>query len=139
MNQLSDITFFKQLEKESDKQTVLKCLRQLQYKEYVKDDVIFKRGDRGDHFYIILRGKISLYIPQTGQSGTPPQKAKRKDQTQQFLVDMVRINQLTDGQSFGELALVRETPRMATVVCETDCQMATLSKMDYKMVIAVRA
>ena len=39
--------------------------------------------------------------------------------------------QLSTGKSFGELALINNKPRAATVKCITDCHFAVISKQDY--------
>jgi hypothetical protein len=42
---------------------------------------------------------------------------------------MVKVNTLVAGQAFGELALLRSGPRMATILCnDTECIFATLTK-----------
>jgi len=42
---------------------------------------------------------------------------------------------LEKGSSFGELALIDNKPRMATVICETDCIFAVLKKQEYKNIL----
>ena len=49
-------------------------------------------------------------------------------QKQQWFVEVVR---LTDGQAFGELALINDKPRAATVMCLTQCYFATISREQY--------
>jgi CRP-like cAMP-binding protein len=38
---------------------------------------------------------------------------------------------LTAGKAFGELALINNRPRAATIKCLTDCHFATIKKEDY--------
>ena len=42
----------------------------------------------------------------------------------------------TAGQYFGELALIYEAPRSATVVADTDWHLAVLTKEDYDEILA---
>jgi CRP/FNR family cyclic AMP-dependent transcriptional regulator len=66
---------------------------------YDADDPIVKEGSTGTALYIILSGKA---------------RVEREGQT---------IGELSPGEFFGELALIEEHPRTATVVAvtETDC------------------
>jgi len=43
--------------------------------------------------------------------------------------------QLQAGQSFGELALINDKPRAATIMCLTDCYFAVIDKSDYAKVL----
>ena len=44
---------------------------------------------------------------------------------------MGEVHQLSTGSSFGELALINNEPRKATVQCISDCYFAVLEKKDY--------
>ena len=45
-----------------------------------------------------------------------------------FLLSLLKVNELSEGDSFGERALINEAARLATVVCETDCFFGVLNK-----------
>ena len=47
----------------------------------------------------------------------------------------IEIAQLSTGSSFGELALINNEPRKATIICLTDCFFAVLDKHDYNKVL----
>ena len=64
-------------------------------KEAEEDEVIINQGDEGDNFYIIDVGSLDVYV-----NGT-------------------KVVSLTEGASFGELALIYGTPRAATVRATT--------------------
>jgi CRP-like cAMP-binding protein len=42
---------------------------------------------------------------------------------------------LTSGKAFGELALIKNKPRAATIICLEDCHFAVMSKSDYEKVL----
>lgn len=42
---------------------------------------------------------------------------------------------LGTGAAFGELALITDQPRSATVVCKTQCSFAVLEKEDYQQIL----
>ena len=44
---------------------------------------------------------------------------------------MLDVVQLKTGKSFGELALIKNKPRAATIKCNEDCHFAIMSKSDY--------
>lgn len=43
---------------------------------------------------------------------------------------------LKSGKSFGELALIKNKPRAATIKCTEECHIASMSKADYEKVLA---
>ena len=65
-------------------------------KEANEGEVIIQQGDEGDNFYIIDQGCVDIYV-----NGTKV------------------VEGLTEGASFGELALIYGTPRAATVTTVT--------------------
>lgn len=67
-------------------------------RRYGADDVIVREGESGIAFYIILSG--SARVEQHGET----------------------IGRLTAGDFFGELALIEEEPRTATVVAAEDTE-----------------
>eukprot|EP00294_Goniomonas_avonlea_P005610 CAMPEP_0114543934 /NCGR_PEP_ID=MMETSP0114-20121206/2615_1 /TAXON_ID=31324 /ORGANISM="Goniomonas sp, Strain m" /LENGTH=783 /DNA_ID=CAMNT_0001728295 /DNA_START=249 /DNA_END=2596 /DNA_ORIENTATION=- len=78
--------------------------------------IIINQGERGDHFYIIESGKFSVFIEHDGQKVF----AKEFD---------------TPGQSFGELALLHNAPRAATVAATTPCVLFRLARYDFRQAL----
>jgi ATP-binding cassette subfamily B protein len=70
---------------------------------------VFCEGDLGDKFYIVARGTLTVWV------NTPdgPQK---------------QIRTMDDGDHFGEISLMEDTPRTATVRTSTDCIFLTLAR-----------
>jgi len=71
-------------------------------REYRATEPVFYQGDPGLGMYIIQDGEVSIRILD-------------KDGEERELA------LLTDGDFFGELALLDESPRSANAVCKTDC------------------
>ncbi|WP_027086543.1 ABC transporter transmembrane domain-containing protein [Cohnella panacarvi] len=71
------------------------------------DDIVIREGEEGNKFYIIVRGKFE--VSRSGSDGQPQ-----------------RLAVLQDGDHFGEIALLRNIPRTATV---TSLGSATLLSM----------
>lgn len=89
----------------------------LQTVTFKKGETIVKQGDVGDQFFIVEEGECQVdkvYAPDT-----PPQE----------------VMQCKSGDYFGELALLNNEPRAATVVASTDCKLLTLSRKTFKMLL----
>jgi MFS family permease len=65
---------------------------------------IVTEGERGDDFYVIVRGGVEVTA-----TGKPPQP-------------------LHEGESFGEIALLREVPRTATVTATVDAEVLAIGR-----------
>ena len=66
-----------------------------------------RQGDRGREFFILLEGEAEV----------------RKDGR--------RVNTLTEGEFFGEIALVTKMPRTASVTAKTDVQVLVITERDF--------
>jgi CRP-like cAMP-binding protein len=51
-------------------------------------------------------------------------------------MEETQISLISTGQSFGELALLNDEPRTATIRCVTDCHMAFLTKQYYQKILS---
>jgi len=75
---------------------------------YPQDRWIVHEGDPGDKFYIIVRGRATVF--RKGDLG-----------------EERRVAVLEDGDYFGEIALVRNVPRTASVRSISDCILLSLA------------
>ncbi|HPW56796.1 MAG: ATP-binding cassette domain-containing protein [Thermoanaerobaculaceae bacterium] len=73
---------------------------------------VVREGTAGDRFYVIARGKVEVVLGADG--------------------DERRLAVLTDGDFFGELALLADTPRVATVRTLQPSAFLTLGKQDFQ-------
>jgi hypothetical protein len=71
---------------------------------FAAGDVVIKRGEVGDRFYVIASGEVEVDI---------------SDQV---------LRRLGAGQSFGEVALLRDVPRTADVVAVTDLELFAIAR-----------
>jgi CRP-like cAMP-binding protein len=60
-------------------------------------DVIFSKGDPGSAMYVVLEGEVELHIGKKVVATLGPR------------------------EPFGEMALIDESPRVATAIAKTDC------------------
>ncbi len=88
------------------------------YRSKRKGAVVFNQGDPGSTFYIVLSGSVSVSV-----------RASESDAEAQ-------VATLYNGDSFGELALLREgSVRSATVRAETDVEFLVISRGDYNRIL----
>ena len=123
---LDNLKFFSELEERS--QVVRACCKHLTYEIGHKDSVVFRKGDPGDKFYIILSGCLGVYI----------HTIVKREVLQEAGVALVKsslelqeVRELRAGDTFGELALITNSQRAATVQCKTECHLAVMEKADY--------
>lgn len=100
---LSSSFMFMNLEP-SDKQTVINAIKVTEVAEGVK---IINEGDEGDCLYVIASGVVDCYKNIKGEE--------------------LMVKTCTVGDAFGELALLYNCPRAASVVCR---EAATLLELD---------
>lgn len=83
---------------------------------YEPGEVIFKEGDIGDYLYIIADGKVEVYQTKDGTDKT--------------------IATLSKGEYFGEMALLNQKMRTASVRCIQPTNLLALKKTDFGALIA---
>jgi ATP-binding cassette subfamily B protein len=102
--------------KEADSGTLVKLIQSLKVKRVDKGTRIIKQGDAGDLFYIIHMGKVSVKI----KKGWFSSKV---------------VAHLTNGDCFGEMALVTNEPRSATVTAVEYTELFTLAREEFNNII----
>lgn len=83
---------------------------------YKAGDFIFLEGDRESHFYIIESGTVQIFTKKPNG-------------------ERVNICQLTDGESFGEFALLDNSPRSASAKAITDVVLVKVSEEGYNQLL----
>lgn len=74
-------------------------------------EIVFRQGDLGDALYIILNGEVDVIIDSDDSS------------------EVVAV--LTAGDYFGELALLNDHHRSATIQCKTPVDVLTMRRADF--------
>jgi MFS family permease len=82
--------------------------------ELATGSVLFHRGEEGDRFYILTSGTLAIGLPEG---------VKREDAPGYV----------------GEIALLRDVPRTATVEAETACELWALERADFLAVVSGNA
>ncbi len=84
---------------------------------YRPGDFIIKQGETGDVFYIVIEGSAKA-TKATGSSG-----------------EATEVMKYNHGDYFGELALLKNEPRAANVVAETQLKVASLERHSFKRML----
>ncbi len=83
--------------------------RILNHRQYKNGETIFRHDDPAGGMYIIIKGKVQVVFEPTQQV----------------------IAELYDGNFFGELALIDESPRSATVIAKMDSKILGFFQSDF--------
>lgn len=89
------------------------------------DDVIIKYGDHGMTYYILSTGSVKVTVYQDGTDPNDPDIDNKIKFTKN----------LDKGAGFGELALLYNDRRSATITAQEDCQTYTLDGKLFKAII----
>lgn len=84
-------------------------------KEYNDGDVIIKQGDPGEEFYVVDSGVPEVYVNKDGAE--------------------VKVLTYGEGDAFGELALMYNAPRAATVKANGAVKVWALDRLTFKVIL----
>lgn len=73
-------------------------------------ELVFQKGDRGSAMYLVLAGRVEIFLPPAGGAGR------------------VVLKEVGEGEHFGELALLDDKPRSASAETRTDCVLLELMR-----------
>ncbi|GMH51816.1 hypothetical protein TrRE_jg4284 [Triparma retinervis] len=83
----------------------------------VKDGAyVINQGEQGEHFYVVDDGSLDIYVKMGGSEakvGVP----------------------LVKGAAFGELALMYNTPRAATIKAASDCKLWAIDRSTFRTIV----
>ncbi|CAK9787138.1 unnamed protein product [Cutaneotrichosporon oleaginosum] len=123
---IKDNFLFKNLDEEQE-MDVLTAMREV---NIPAKDIIIQQGDAGDYFYIVERGELEVFVKKDGQSldlaaGDSETLGKR-------------VVVYHEGASFGELALMHNAPRAASIVSTTPCTLWALDRVSFRTILLDR-
>src|ERR671932_1223119 len=98
-------------------ETIAQLLRERRLRE---GELLCRQGEPGDALFIVTGGRIRLSTVDPGGN----EKV---------------LTYFTDGQFFGEMALLTGAPRSATATAETDSQVLVLAKHDFDQLLATHS
>ena len=83
-------------------------LRAMRDEAYVRGEVVVREGEPGSHLYLLLEGEVEVFI----DYGLPTERL---------------VNTLAAVTSFGEMAVLDDETRTATIVVSKDARLASLA------------
>jgi CRP-like cAMP-binding protein len=51
-------------------------------------------------------------------------------------LNLEEVSLIYPGKSFGELALINDNPRLASIIAKTECHLAVLGKKEFKLILS---
>jgi NTE family protein len=112
LDQLVDFLLPTELFRDAERKVVLKLARELEVIFLPSQDTLVEEGDHGDEMFIIYWGRLRVF--------------QKRDGEEKF------IGELGARDSVGEIALLIDQPRMATVKAIRDTVLIKLTKKTYQ-------
>ena len=82
----------------------------------------FKEGDIGDAFYVLTKGEVEVSKIINGNKTV-----------------LTTIKSTDESNFFGEMALVEDLPRNATIIAKTDCEILQIEKKNFDMLLRINS
>ena len=112
---LSQVNVFERLSKHE-----LKIVKNaVHVRHYVPNEAIFKQGDPGSGMYIIMNGRVGIFLD------IPNQSPKL-------------LSELENGDFFGEIALLDSSPRTAAAIALENCSIIGFYRPDLMDILKVK-
>ncbi|KAL7538841.1 hypothetical protein ACHAWF_006228 [Thalassiosira exigua] len=88
----------------------------MQLQEFDEGEFVMRQGDDGDYFYVVEEGEVSFHV------------AVDEEQS-------VRVGTGSRGSTFGELALLYDSPRAASVMAETPLKLYKIDQRTFRVLL----
>ena len=113
LKKISEVSFFKMFS--NDSEVIQKIAAMCTARSFRKGKTIIEEGDYGDELFILLSGEIDII--------------KKTLQNERYLV--TTLNAGMGGINVGELALIDNDQRSASVVAKTNCEALVICRNDF--------
>lgn len=99
-----------------DTATLDELVEVFEYQHLLRGQTLFQQGDPGDAFYLVLSGRLKILV----------NSAEKNSKS---------VGELLPGESFGELSLISEQARSASIVAVRDAELAKLPKAQFQKIL----
>ena len=99
-----------------DEEAIQAVRSRLRWVEVAGGDTLMRQGDRGEALYLLVSGRLRVYI--------------EEDQQRRVVREIAR------GEVVGEMSLYTDAPRSATLVAIRDSVLVSLEKADFNRLLA---
>ncbi len=86
---------------------------------YKSGDVVVREGESGETFYLIRSGRVRVSTRGMGSQG-----------------EEIELGKMGEGSFFGEVSLLTDKPRTATVTADGDLELMELTRNDFNGIVA---
>lgn len=90
-------------------------------------EVVIEQGAAGDFFYIVENGRLDVFVNKEGQV-LDLEKGDRQGLGK-------KVAECSEGSSFGELALMHNAPRAASIISLTPCTLWALDRVSFRTIL----
>ena len=97
--------------KETASHNLINIVKLMKIKNYKENEIIFREGEIGDKLYMIKKGRVKVFT------------------------NNKYMRELGEGSCFGEVALLLDEPRTATIIASCDCKICYLTKEDFTSLV----
>ena len=104
-----------------DAKTLQVCINAMSEVSFAEGDLVIKQGDEGDYFYVVESGTLDCFV-QKDPSLWLMQKAVANEAGDKG----AKVTDYVAGHTFGELSLMYNTPRAATLVATSACTLLAM-------------
>jgi CRP/FNR family cyclic AMP-dependent transcriptional regulator len=112
---LEEITMFRGLSKEDIDNIASKTV----IRQYPKNTVVVSQGDETDSFYIIMQGKVDVFL--------------HNDKGKEIIINTLGVR-----EAFGELAPLGRIPRQASIITTEDSKFGIISRQVFMDTLLTR-
>lgn len=129
---------------QNKKPIVFDLLSSLRCHVVQKHDVVFYTGERSAKFYLIIQGQVKVLMNEakTELTECPIPGLYEKQMSDKKLFpnrenrwEFKIVATLSDGQTFGELGILHDKPRLATVIATEETVFGVINSDDFKRIL----